>query len=132
MKKYSKQREILLNELRGRKDHPTAEELYRAVRDKMPNYSLGTVYRNLNDLSKNGMILKLPMSDGPERYDGCTAPHLHFTCESCGCVYDLKDEEELLALLQSQLQAALFAQAAEISSCYIMFGGICRNCAAAK
>ena len=49
--KHSRQREAILTELRSRKDHPTAEELYLSLKPHMPNLSLGTVYRNLNMLA---------------------------------------------------------------------------------
>ena len=52
MKKYSRQREALLTELRSRYDHPTAEDLYVSLRKVMPNYSLGTG-RSLDDLRKH-------------------------------------------------------------------------------
>lgn len=42
--KHSKQREAILAELRSRKDHPTAEDLYLTLKAEMPNLSLGTVY----------------------------------------------------------------------------------------
>ena len=89
MKKYSRQREALLTEIRGRKDHPTAEDLYLSLRAIMPNYSLGTVYRNLSELCANGYVMKIASVSGPERYDGCVTPHGHFTCTKCGKVYDL-------------------------------------------
>ena len=51
MKNYSKQRDDLLSILKNSKSHPTAEELYEKVKEKIPNVSRGTVYRNLKDLS---------------------------------------------------------------------------------
>ena len=52
--KYSKQREEIKHYLSMRKDHPTADQIYAAMREKLPNISLGTVYRNLTMLSDNG------------------------------------------------------------------------------
>ena len=67
--KHSKQREAILSELRSRKDHPTAEDLYFTLKAEMPNLSLGTVYRNLNMLASDGVILKISF-EGADRYDG--------------------------------------------------------------
>ena len=50
MRKYSKQRELILNSLRNRKDHPTAEKLYLDLKNEMPELGIATVYRNLSDL----------------------------------------------------------------------------------
>ena len=50
------QRDAILAELRSVKSHPTADELYAALRVRMPQISLGTVYRNLEQMSQAGMI----------------------------------------------------------------------------
>ena len=59
MKKYSKQRELILDSLKNRTDHPTAETLYRDLKDKMPEIGIATVYRNLSTLCEEGKINKL-------------------------------------------------------------------------
>ncbi len=58
----SKQRELILEELKGLTCHPTADELYERVRKRLPNISLGTVYRNLELMADNGVILKIETS----------------------------------------------------------------------
>ncbi len=65
----SKQRELILEELRGLTCHPTADELYELVRKRISNISLGTVYRNLELLAANGVILKIE-TGGKNRFDG--------------------------------------------------------------
>ncbi len=91
MVKYSRQRECILKNLQERRDHPTADMVYESVRVEQPNISLGTVYRNLSFLAQNGQILKLTTGIGPDRFDGCTAPHIHFICRTCGNVIDMED-----------------------------------------
>lgn len=58
--KYSRQREAIKNYLAGRKDHPTADMVYTAIREVYPNISLGTVYRNLTLLQSRGKFQKYP------------------------------------------------------------------------
>lgn len=89
MVKYSRQRECILNNLRSRRDHPTADMVYESVRKEQPNISLGTVYRNLAFLAGNGQILKISTGIGPDHFDGYTEPHVHFTCRYCGRVLDM-------------------------------------------
>lgn len=88
IERKSKQRDAIVAELMSRYDHPTAMELYLSVREKIPNLSLGTLYRNLSQLEQCGQIIKIP--DGSQdRFDGNPAPHAHFKCNCCGKVYDV-------------------------------------------
>lgn len=87
-KRYSRQRELILQSLRTTTQHPTAEMVYQWLKPENPNLSLGTVYRNLNLLANEGIICQ--MSFPVERYDAETHPHPHFQCRVCDNVYDLK------------------------------------------
>ena len=87
--KYSKQRESIKEFLADRTDHPTADTIYMNIREKYPNISLGTIYRNLALLSEIGEILKITTGEGPDRFDGKVRPHHHFICNKCSRVIDL-------------------------------------------
>lgn len=82
------QRELIIQELRSAKDHPTAEELYERVRARRPRISLATVYRNLETLARAGLIKKLEAAGSRRRFDGNLFPHLHMRCVKCGRVMD--------------------------------------------
>ncbi|RJR29878.1 MAG: transcriptional repressor [Candidatus Latescibacterota bacterium] len=85
----SKQREIILEELMKLGSHPSADELYDRVRKRLPHISLGTVYRNLEILSREGVIRRLAL-DGPRmRFDGGRDEHHHIRCIRCGRVDDV-------------------------------------------
>lgn len=88
--KYSRQRESILQYLRSTKCHPTAEMIYQNIQADNPNISLGTVYRNLTQLTKLGKIRKITALSGPDRFDGNMYPHYHFVCRTCGNVLDLE------------------------------------------
>jgi Fur family transcriptional regulator, ferric uptake regulator len=85
----TKQRQIILEELKKTPSHPTADEVYLIVRQRLPRISLGTVYRNLELLSENGMIQKLDWSGRQKRYDGNFENHYHIRCLNCGRVDDV-------------------------------------------
>ena len=87
----TRQRRIILEELRMAKSHPTAAELYRIVRKRLPKISLGTIYRNLELLTKNKTIRKLEIGGSEARFDGVTKPHYHVRCIACGAISDLFD-----------------------------------------
>ena len=57
----TRQRQIILEELRKVVTHPSADEVYEMVRKRLPRISLGTIYRNLEILSENGDIQKLEL-----------------------------------------------------------------------
>lgn len=86
-RRYSKQRELIRRSLQSRTDHPSAEMLYQNLKPQEPSLSLGTVYRNLNQLVADGHALR--MSFHSDRYDANTAEHPHFYCTHCHKLYDL-------------------------------------------
>jgi len=90
--KHSKQRDSIMEFLRERKDHPTADTVYMNVRKTFPNISLGTVYRNLTLLADIGEIARIRVGDGVDHFDADTSPHYHFICKECGSVIDLDME----------------------------------------
>ncbi len=85
----TRQREVILDELGRSHAHPTAMELYETVRRRLPQISLGTVYRNLDRLARLGMIHKLDLTGGEARFDGDLRPHDHVRCVRCGRVDDV-------------------------------------------
>ena len=69
-------RHAVLEVVRGVESHPTAEEVHRLVRRRLPGASLGTIYRNLRILVDAGLLKELP---GPyARFDANTRAHHHF------------------------------------------------------
>ena len=120
---YSKQREVILNTLKENVVHPTAEYLYAKIQEKDPKISLATLYRNLNQLTENGIIKKIDGLENSSHYDHNTHNHYHFICKKCNRVYDIKSEvapdlinktEELTDFL--------------IENHDIVFSGICKDC----
>ena len=91
--KHSRQRDSIMEFLRERKDHPTADVVYMNVRKTFPNISLGTVYRNLTLLADIGEISRIRVGDGVDHFDADTSPHYHFICKECGSVIDLEMED---------------------------------------
>ena len=125
--KYSKQRESIKKYLSSTYDHPTADTVYINVKKELPNISLGTVYRNLNLLADMGEILKINVAEHGQRFDGHTAPHNHFVCTKCGCVYDVAP---ILIDNVHCLNNDLFL--GEIESHSTLFLGKCEKCIQVK
>jgi Fur family transcriptional regulator, peroxide stress response regulator len=69
--------------------HPTAEEVYLAVKAQGSRLSLATVYNALEALVEAGLASKLAFGDGSARYDIRTDQHDHIHCLGCGLLRDL-------------------------------------------
>ena len=88
-RRSTRQRRVVLDVLRSTKSHPTADWVYEQVRQKIPNVSLGTVYRNLKLLRDMGEVMELSFGSTYSRFDGNPEPHYHFNCVDCGRVMDV-------------------------------------------
>ena len=129
VQKFSKQRESIINYLASTKEHPTADTVYMNIRSIFPNISLGTVYRNLGQLSEQGDILKIVCDDGSVRYDGNPNPHYHFLCIKCSCVQDLSIPPDALKHIDLIASAGFDG---EIQGHNTFFYGLCHNCKTQK
>ncbi len=121
--KYSRQRQMIYNFLMTRKDHPTADVVYKNVRQEYPNISLGTVYRNLTLLADRGEILRIQVGDGVDHFDADTSRHCHFFCSDCGGVTDMQ-----LDCVEDMFTRAQQKCSGKIESQSICFYGTCRKC----
>lgn len=88
----TEQKSVILEVLQTHKDHPTADQIYAEVRERLPRISLGTVYRNLEKLSSAGVIMKLELGGGQKRFDPTPTDHAHFRCVGCFAVEDLPQD----------------------------------------
>lgn len=117
------QRKVILEELRKIHTHPSADEIYEAVRLRLPRISLGTVYRNLEVLSELGKVQKLELSGSLKRFDWDTNKHYHIRCLRCNRV-----EDAPIAPLK-QLEDKLYeATVFEIIGYNLEFTGLCPEC----
>ena len=74
------------------KEHPTAEQIFLQMKELSGKISLATVYNNLNTLCRQGIIQKLSLGDGPDRYDKCER-HDHLICRKCGRLSDIRMQD---------------------------------------
>ena len=121
--KFSKQREIILNEIMNSNLHPTADTIYTNLKKDNPELSLGTVYRNLSQLTKHGYISKLSIPNQSDRFDKNIRPHAHLICEDCKNIYDLESNS-----IESFILALSKEKNLTINRYDIVLKGICKNC----
>lgn len=122
--RFTEQRAAVFRFLSGTDTHPTADEVFLAVRSEVPGISLATVYKSLETLVGCGLARKLAYGDGSARYDGRTDPHHHARCLSCGRVFDVPGslEEDELEELRSGVGKF------QITGYRLEFTGYCPPC----
>jgi Fur family peroxide stress response transcriptional regulator len=89
----TKQLEVVWQAVKDDNSHPTADHVYDKVRERLPNVSLGTVYRNLQKLVADKKLQVL-MQGRAQHFDPLVKRHQHFICEKCGQVYDVLVDTE--------------------------------------
>lgn len=121
--RYSKQCNLVRQAVEQCGDHPTADRVYQKVRSVYPRISLGTVYRNLAQLSLSGSLLQISGFPGADHYDHNTAPHAHFCCDRCGALHDVAVRD-----LREQRDEIERDTGHKITSVQITIRGICNDC----
>ena len=120
----TRQREEILDFLRSKREHYTAVQIYDAVRQKIPDISLGTVYRNLGKLVESGEIVTVGTEDKSLCYDGFLLPHDHFVCTECKKIFDLE--------LKRSEPKGIISSGFEIQYGRTVYYGICPECKKSK
>ena len=115
----SKYTEVILAAVTKLRRHPTAEQVFMAMKKDHPNIALGTVYKHLNALADEGLLLRITEPGSPDRYDR-TERHDHLICSRCGKIADVQ-----LPDMQSRIEHAL---GREILSYDLKIRYICPDC----
>ena len=125
MKRNTVQREIILETLRTFDTHPTVEEVYLEVHKRHPAISKVTVYRNLRQLTENGLVGRVLLQEELERYDKRAEQHYHFKCKNCDTLFDV-DIDYPREMDETVRQKYGF----QVDKHDVVFWGICPKCKA--
>ena len=121
--KLTPQREAVLQAIREREDHPTANEIYQAARLRLPAISYATVYNSLRFLKEAGLVHEINFGDGASRYDRETERHDHAICNDCGKLVDF-DLPQAAELMQAAARKSKFKP----ESVHLTLRGQCPEC----
>jgi Fur family peroxide stress response transcriptional regulator len=119
--KLTPQRLAILEYLDGNKEHPSAEDVYKAVSKKFPTMSLATVYNTLMTLKQRGLVRELTMDPLRMRFDPQPTPHHHLICVDCRKIIDIHTR---LKINLPEMEQEGF----EIVGNHIEFYGRCPKC----
>jgi Fur family peroxide stress response transcriptional regulator len=104
-------------------EHPSAEDILKKVRKRIPNISHDTVYRTLNWLVNNKLIFQVGVVNGVARYDGNLKFHFHYICDNCGTVGDIFHQDESFADF-STIAPRNFS----VRNILLEIRGLCKDC----
>ena len=121
--KFTNQRYLVYRTMTAAKDHPSAETVWRRVRDDAPAISLDTVYRTLAAFEARGLVTRVPGGGEEGRFDGDVTPHHHLVCLSCGSIEDFSMPGAGVADLPPSV-----AEWGQVRDAQVLVRGICRKC----
>jgi Fe2+ or Zn2+ uptake regulation protein len=84
-------RRLVLEVLFSSDDHLSAEDLAAAVEARAPDVHLSTIYRNLEELERLGVVVHTHLGHGPATYQLASLAHAHLICEECGTQIEAPD-----------------------------------------
>jgi Fe2+ or Zn2+ uptake regulation protein len=116
--RLTNQKRVILEYLKSTKSHPCAKEVYLEVKKKLPQISLGTVYRILNQLKEKGEVREILTE--VSHFDGDLTPHSHFVCQKCKKIFDVF--KEIPELKNKKLKVG------KIKDYQVIFYGFCKKC----
>jgi len=122
MERLTNQKKIILDYLKNVYCHPSVKKIYAQVKKKLPQISLGTVYRTLDGFKKNGLILELETPE-QKRYDGDLSLHAHFICQKCNQLFDVFNISQEYNILKNKK-----IKIGKINNYKIYFYGQCKKC----
>jgi len=120
----TKQLELIWRAIKDDSSHPTADQIYDRVREKLSHISLGTVYRNLQKLVTDDKLQVL-MVGRAQHFDPLVERHQHFICESCDRVFDVMVDRQ-----REIKPAKLPHEGFKVTSHQLAFYGVCKHCSA--
>lgn len=117
------QRRAILENLSSRNDHPTADQIFAAVQDKIAGVSRTTVYRVLETFVQLGLAQKISNPEAKARFDADTSSHHHASCVMCEKVIDIASS----VLPDIDLSKADL-KGFEVFDCSVVAVGLCKDC----
>ena len=125
MVRQTRQRAAVIEVLQASREHPDASAIHAAVRERLPSVSLGTVYRTLDALVRDGVVVTLERAGQATRYDWREGTaHHHAVCRTCGQIFDV-DAAALPGVPSANLPGGF-----RVTDVHLEFMGVCGDCQA--
>jgi Fur family ferric uptake transcriptional regulator/Fur family peroxide stress response transcriptional regulator len=119
----TKQRQAVLQVIRGSEEHLTANEVFEKARSVLPGISFATVYNSLRYLKQEGFIGEVRFGTDATRFDRRLTRHDHALCNICGKLVDME-----LNIPDELLRAAARRSKFKPESIELTLRGLCPEC----
>lgn len=117
------QRLAILTVLRNAHGHLTPAEIYQQVAQEIPGLTEATVYRTLNFLAEQRLVLVAHLGRGQLVYEFTEHDHHHLICRQCGEMQEI-DHQELKELYEQFFDKTGY----QINTIHSTFFGHCPEC----
>ncbi|EAJ5902438.1 peroxide-responsive transcriptional repressor PerR, partial [Campylobacter jejuni] len=107
-------------------EHPNIDELYTEIKKEYPSISLATVYKNLNTLQEQGLVVEINVLNQKTCYDIYEEEHIHVVCAKCGGIEDLSFKDAKLYEYQEHLEKKIGNLVNHLSVC--AYVDSCKKC----
>ena len=102
----TRQRDLVAQVVLLSQDHPSVEDIRRALKERGAHVGTATVYRTLEVLVESGLVRENDFGEGFKRYEPMPAQahHEHLICERCGRVVEFQNErlERMLPIIADE------------------------------
>jgi Fe2+ or Zn2+ uptake regulation protein len=85
----SAQRVAVASWVLASRDHPSADQVFAVVRERLPVLARATVYNTLHLLVRKGLLRQLVIAEGRVVFDPVLDPHHHFVDDETGAISDV-------------------------------------------
>ncbi|MGC2449318.1 MAG: transcriptional repressor [Candidatus Sulfotelmatobacter sp.] len=119
------QRQVVYEAVIAAHGHHSPEQIYEAVRKRIPSISLATVYNNLRLFVERGLLREVSPHSSTLRVDGNLKPHHHLVCSRCKSVQDITGEFFDLKRISRQIPSGF-----DLSQPLVEIFGLCGDCRA--
>jgi Fur family ferric uptake transcriptional regulator len=123
------QRAVILETVAHMQGHIAAQQVFELAGERLPGLNLATVYRTLDTMEEAGLVDKLSLGSGTDRYSlrDSSHPHGHLVCNCCGAIVELGPE-----LLEEMAHTVQATTGHQIDYAHLTLPGVCKACAESK
>ena len=125
--KMTPQRIAIISYLEDNKTHPTADDIYKRVKEEYPTISFATVYNTVQALCNIGTLMELSIDSERKHYDPVKEPHHHIICTQCGKIEDVTFDSKNGVTELTDLPEGVLG-GFNVDQVHINLYGVCADC----